>query len=185
MLADGLLEPLLPGVVGPPGSGADPDLRLAAAVLALPERVRSRGTLAEAAAAWVWCGGPPPAVMDVAVPPRRSLPTVPAVAVHERRMPAVDVVVLAAVGGVVPLTTPTRTLVDLLRLLPPGPAPWAVSALVGLAGVTADSVSACLAGMPRARGVTRARTLASALPLPRAAPPGRPEDGGVSRSACR
>jgi hypothetical protein len=174
LLADGLLEPLLPGVVGPVGSSADPASRLAAAALAIPERVRSRATaLAHAAAAWVWCGGPPPAVIDIAVPPHRSVPRLPAVAVHERRMPGDDVAVLATAGAVVPLTTPTRTLVDLLRGLPGTESPW-VAPLVGFPGVTAESVAGCLERMPRARGVTRARTLAAGLPLARATPPGGP-----------
>jgi hypothetical protein len=171
LVAEGLLESLLPGVAGPAGSRFDPGVRVAAAALALPGRVRARGVVAQAAAAWVWCGGPSPEVIDVAVPPGRTVPRLPALVAHERRMPGDDVVVLTAAYGDVQVTTATRTLVDLLRLLPAAEAPWVVTPLVTVPGVTAEGVTACLERMPRARGVTRARTLAATLPLARA--PGR------------
>ena len=163
LLADGLLEPLLHSVVGPLGCARDLDARVAAAVLALPARLLDRAALAQAAAAWIWCGGAPPGLIDVAVPPGRSVPRVPAVALHERRMPPQDVVQLPSGGSSVQVTTATRTLVHLLRLLPEAPAVVAAAPLAAYPGVTPDGVAACLDRMPRARGVPRARVLAGAL----------------------
>jgi hypothetical protein len=163
LIADGLLEPLLPGVLGPPGSADDADVRLAAVVLALPDRVLERAAVAQAAAAWIWCGGTPPPVIDVAVEPGRALPRVPAMVSHERRMPPQDVARLPSGVATVAVTTATRTLVDLLRMLPEAEAPAAAAPLAGFPGVTPQGVAACLERMPRARGVPRARRLAARL----------------------
>jgi hypothetical protein len=86
LIEEGLLERLLPGVVGPTGCSRDADVRANAAVLALPDRLRRHGVLAQAAAAWVWCGGDPPRVVDVAVEPGRAVPRAPLLATHERRL---------------------------------------------------------------------------------------------------
>jgi len=175
LIADGLLEPLLPGVVGPIGCSERLDARLASVVLALPERVLGRAALAQAAAVWVWCGGAPPSVVDVAVPPGRSVPRLPFLAAHQRRMPPQDVALLPSDGASVQVTTPTRTLVDLLRLLPEAPGTAAAGRLATVGGVTPDGVAACLDRMPRARGVPRARVLAAALVF---APTGKRSSAG-------
>jgi len=182
LITQGLLEALLPGVVGPAGCTQAFDARVAAAVLALPDRVRERGAVAQQAAAWIWCGGAPPPVVDVAVPPGRGVHRVGEVVTHERRMPDVDVTLLpvppagGSTGGstgdppgdgstgVLSVTTPARTVVDLLRLLPETDAVAWAAPVAGLAGTTADDVHACLERMPRARGVPRARRLAAGLP---------------------
>jgi hypothetical protein len=165
LLEEGLLEPLLLGVVGPAGCTGDAEMRVGALAVALPERVLERGVVAQAAAAWVWCGGTPPDVVDVAVPPGRTVPRLTTLAVHERRMPEGDVADLTFRGISVGVTTATRTLVDLLRMLPPSLAPAAVAPLLAVPGVTAAGVHACLERMPRARGVPRARVLAAGLPF--------------------
>jgi len=163
LIADGLLEPLLPGVVGPLGCTRDVEMRVAAVALALPDRAVERGAVAQAAAAWVWCGGAAPRAVDLAVPPGRSMPRVPILVPHERRMPPQDVAVLPSGGRTVSVTTATRTLVDLLRLLPEGEALPAAAPLAIHPGVTREGVAACLDRMPRARGVPRARLLAARL----------------------
>src|SRR5512140_1978847 len=91
LVAEGLLEVLLPGVVAPVGCATSPQARAAVAALALPERLLERVVVAQAAAAWVWCGGAAPAQVDVTVPPGRSVPRTPELAAHERRLPDQDV----------------------------------------------------------------------------------------------
>ena len=190
LIAQGLLEPLLPGVVGPAGCTQGLDARVVAAALALPPLVRERGALAQQAAAWIWCGGTPPPVVDVAVPRGRGMHRAGEVVTHERRMPDVDVTSLPipSIGGstadpagdpagdpggggcggggptgVLVVTTPARTVVDLLRLLPETEAVAWAAPVARVAGTTADDVHACLERMPRARGVPRARRLAAGL----------------------
>src|SRR4051812_37514277 len=168
LVDDGLLDILLPGVAAPTGSGRDAHHRVAAAALALsalPPRLRERGVVAQDAAAWVWCGGVPPGVLDLVVPPHTSVPRLDGVVRHERRMPEQDIAVMPSDAGPVAVTTATRTLVDLLRLHAGTQPPPAAPLLVRLPGVTLAGVDACLARMPRARGVGRARRLADELPL--------------------
>jgi hypothetical protein len=168
LVDDRLLDLLLPGVAGPVGSARDAHHRVAAAALALstlPPRLRERGVVAQDAAAWVWCGGVPPGVLDLVVPPHTSVPRIDGVVRHERRMPEQDIAMMPSDAGPVAVTTATRTLVDLLRLHLGTEPPPAAPLLAHLPGVTLAGVEACLARMPRARGVTRARRLADQLPL--------------------
>jgi hypothetical protein len=113
----------------------------------------------------VWCGGVPPGLLDIVVPPHTSVPRLAAVATHERRMPPQDVVLLPSDGLRLPVTTATRTLVDVLRLDRGGDPPEAARLLAQLPGVTAQGVHDCLDRMPRARGVNRARRAVDGLPL--------------------
>jgi hypothetical protein len=146
LVDEGLLERLLPGVVGPAGCSRAAGVRVVAA-------------------AWVWGGGEPPPVIDVAVLPGRAVPRGGPVVGHERRMPPQDVAVLPARGDPLSVTTATRTLTDLLRLLPAPEALVAAARLTAVPGVTADGVRACLQRMPRARGVPQARRLVVELPF--------------------
>jgi len=173
LLAEGLLETLLPGVAGPPGGAGRRQTRLVALALALSPRAVSRAVVSELAAAWIWCGGDPPDVIDVVVPPGRSLTRPsrpPLLAVHQRRLPPQDLTALEAGPVRIELTTPTRTLTDLLRLPPSGGLRGRIDALAAVPGVSAGGVATCLDRMPRARGVSRAR--AALVELLGAAPAG-------------
>jgi hypothetical protein len=180
LLAEGLLVDVLPGVVAPPGHADDLTFRLEAAALALPPRLRARGAvLAQGAAAWLWCGGPPPSVLDVAVLPGRSVPRHPGVVPHERRMPPEDVrELMPPTGPLLAATTPTRTATDLLRLLPEPLALRAAAPLAATGEVTPEGMAACLQRMGRARGVARARLALGRWPFDgRPGPPRTAEAG--------
>jgi hypothetical protein len=177
LLADGLLVHVLLDAVAAADSPVDQVFRATALRLFLPERLHSLGAaVAQAAAAWLWCGGSPPRFVDVAVPPGRGRVAAPHLVVHERRVPPDDVTVIEAPGGPpLTVTTPVRTAADLLRTLP---APDALVDAVRVAAALAPTeargdesdvaadVAACLERMPGARGVARARRMLRDWPVP-------------------
>jgi hypothetical protein len=161
LLAHGLLVPVLLDVVVAADAPADLALRARALQLVVPDRLHDRGAaVAQEAAAWLWCGGAPPAVVDVAVMPGGGRVPAPYLAVHEWRMTPDDVTFVEFTDArPLAVTTVVRTAADLLRVLP---TPYGLGAAVHVAtvaGVTAGEVTACLERMPRARGVARARRL--------------------------
>jgi hypothetical protein len=174
LLDEGLLQPVLADVVVAAATPVDAGLRACALRLLVPDRLHERGAaVSEQAAAWLWCGGPPPTVVDVAVAPGRGRVIVPYLAVHERRMPPDDVTTVMPPDGVaLTVTTGVRTAADLLRALPPPTALDAAVRVAAATGATAPGIARCLDLMPRARGVARARRLLRDWPDD--APPGAP-----------
>jgi hypothetical protein len=169
LLGDGMLVPVLLDVVVAADVPADRDLRARALRLVVPDRLHACGAVvAERAAAWLWCGGTPPAQVDVTVPPGRGRVLAASHLVrHERRMPPQDLVVIAPPGGQeLAVTTGARTAADLLRTLPELTAPEAAVHVATVTGTAVDEIAGCLDLMPRARGVARARRLLRAWPDP-------------------
>jgi hypothetical protein len=166
LLDDGLLVPLLLDVVVAVGAVPGRDLRAAALRLVMSERLHASGaTVAQEAAAWFWAAGPPPRYVDVVIAPGRVRSPWPYVLVHERRMPARDIVrIEARDGSPLAVTSPARTAADLLRTLPEPLALDASVLLAGHTGVGPAEIAACLGAMPRARGVARARRMLDVWP---------------------
>lgn len=182
LLSAGLLTPVLLDVVVAADAPADRRLRAAALHLVTPARLRDRGAVvAQAAAAWLWVAGSPPAVVDLAVAPGQRRASASNVVVHERRMPPDDVTGVDCDhcradrgpaspthgGRTLAVTTPARTCADLLRTLPPAEAIVAAARLAAELTLTLDDVGACLDRMPRARGIAQARRLLSNWPAVR------------------
>jgi hypothetical protein len=167
LLGEGLLVPVLLDVVVAAGAPADQNLRARALRLVVPDRLHDCGAVvAQCAAAWLWCGGSPPHLVDLAVRPGRGRVLAASHLVrHERRMPPQDVVVVEPPGGRgVAVTTGARTAADLLRTLPELIALEAAVHVATVTGAGVDEVAACLELMPRARGVARARRLLTGWP---------------------
>ncbi len=113
------------------------------------------------AAGWVYCGGPAPERVDLAVPApaSRSLVRAP-LALHEMRMARAD---LREVGATrLRITSPARTAVDLARRLPHERALTMMDELAVDAGLTPPALLARLHAMQRYRDITRARLAAAA-----------------------
>lgn len=162
LLAAGLLVPVLLDVVVAADTPSDQRLRAHALSLVLPDRLLARGVVAQEAAAWLWCGGPPPRFVDLAVAPGSGRAAAPHLVVHERRMPPDDVERIEIADPPAPplaVTTPVRTAADLLRILPVPDGLTEATRLAAHVGATPAEISACLGRMPRARGVARARRL--------------------------
>jgi len=161
LVAAHLLVPVLLDVVVAAGTLVDRALRADALRLVVPERLRDRGAVVvERAAAWFWAGGAPPDAVDVAVVPGSGRAPADHVVRHERRMPPDDgVPVLGRSGGTLLVSTPERTVVDVLRTLPMPGADRLAQAVVAATGADPADVAACLGRLHRARGVARARVL--------------------------
>jgi hypothetical protein len=168
LVAARLLDRVVLDVVVAPGPAPDRALRADALRLLVPDRLRERGAVVvEGAAAWLWGGGPPPGYVDVSVLPGTLRVTVPHLVRHERWMPADDTVpVLGRSGEPVLVSTPARTAADLLRTAPETLADRAARDVVAATGAAPAEIAACLARMPRARGVARARLLLGRWPSP-------------------
>ena len=167
LLGEGLLVPVLLDVVVAAGAPSDQNLRARALSLVVPDRLHDCGAVvAQLAAAWLWCGGAPPPLVDVVVRPGRGRVLAASHLVrHERRMPPKDAVVISPPGARgIAVTTGARTAADLLRTLPEFTALQAAVDVATATGADAREVAACLELMPRARGVARARRLLAAWP---------------------
>ncbi|MDQ1288486.1 MAG: hypothetical protein QG622_2051 [Actinomycetota bacterium] len=166
LLGEHLLVPLLLDVVIAADAVLDRSLRAAAVGLLVTTRLSAAGAvIAQDAAAWVWAAGASPRYVDVVIQPGRIRSPSPYVVVHERRMTQGDVVEIRA-GDAPPLavTTPARTAADLLRSLPEPLALEAATRLASRTGTDPAAIAACLAAMPGARGVARARVLLARWP---------------------
>jgi hypothetical protein len=140
---------------------ADPSARAASlAGIAVRERI-----LAGPTAAWVWGARPDPGhPYLVVVPPGaavgHALPGVEGgVRVREQQLRARDVMRLAGV----PVTTPLRTAIDLLRATGPDWERQVVAALLQVAGLPVDVVIADLATRRRLAGASTAAARAQVL----------------------
>lgn len=146
--------------VGPcwasPATPQDPSLRAEAAAWVLRD---PRITAAGRTAAWIWgASSRPPDPMDASVSPRVRLTAGPAVRLREVTLPEDDVVRVGEQR--VPVTTPARTALDLLRTPgpPSGPRADAVAGLLATGAVTAEELRSRLRGLgtiPMARQAER------------------------------
>ncbi|NMR20134.1 hypothetical protein [Cellulomonas fimi] len=127
-----------------------PGLR-AASVLPLVPR---RGVVGRAAAVWVHAGGPPPARVDVLVPPRTRRPSPHPLRVpHECALADGDVVEL----GPVRVTTVARTAVDVARWSSRDVSARLLERLATHAGLDARGAVRLLDDLPGHRGTQAAR----------------------------
>ncbi len=130
---------------------------------ALPGPLPARSVVGRRSAAWVHLGGEPPPRLDLLVPPGRRVDPAPDRRCSEARLAAHDVEVL---GGR-PLTTPTRTLLDLVLLAgadePEVDPLWPTLTALCRAGADPASAATRLGGR---RGACRARTVLARLLAP-------------------
>ncbi len=159
---EGVLRRVVDEVYVPADVPEVPALRAAALHALVPGALLSAApVVCWEAAGWVYCGGPAPHRVDLAVPApaARSLVRVPLV-VHEMRLTRAD---LRAVGPTrLWLTSPARTAVDLARRLPHERALEAMDELARIAGLTPPALLARLHAMQRYRDITRARLAVAA-----------------------
>jgi hypothetical protein len=141
----------------------DRDQRELALGLAVPDPLIQVGaTVVGRAAAWLWCGGPGPAELDLSGRGSARRFARPGVVVHAFRLDPVDVVPMrrGSVSG------PARTAGDLLRecRAPVGPSWQLARQVIDVTGLTRVQLAECLERMARARGVSSARRLLAELP---------------------
>ncbi|MCL2848942.1 MAG: type IV toxin-antitoxin system AbiEi family antitoxin [Micrococcales bacterium] len=125
---------------------------------ALPGPLPAKAVVARRSAAWVHVGGQAPARLDLVVPPGRRVDPHVDRCCTEAPLGPTDVVML---GGY-PVTSPTRTLFDLV--FAPGAGAW-WPVLVALCDTGADAGHA-LAAVGRQRGARQARGLLRDLAEP-------------------
>lgn len=162
LVREGLVRHVVGDVHVPVGEPETAALRAAAVTALVPRGLAQLGAaVCWEAAAWVYVGGPPPAVVDLAVrPPANRSAGRPPLVVHQMRTTPKDVRLLGR--GPLQITTVPRTAVDVARRLPPHEA-WAVmDALEREAGLRPTAVLARLQAMQRHRDIGRARSTATA-----------------------
>ncbi len=133
---------------------------------ALPGPLPVRSVVARRSAAWVHLGGEPPRRLDLLVPPGRRVDPAPDRRCSETRLAVHDVQLL---GGR-PVTTPTRTLLDLALTFGADPRPRAGGpstdplwpTLTALCDLGAD-LAAVPTRLDGRRGACGARTVLAAL----------------------
>lgn len=152
LLADGAYRRLTDGCALRADAAEDADCR----AQALPGPLPVRSVVGRRSAAWVHLGGDPPGRLDLLVPPGRRVDPAPGRRCSEARLATADVVVL---GGH-PVTTPTRTLFDLV-LVPEADALWPT--LTALCDIGADPADALTRFTRRRRGACHARLLLTGL----------------------
>jgi len=158
---EGLVRALIGDVYVAADVTCTPELRSRAAALLVPGRLLAvGGVVGFGSAAWIhaeW-GAVPPEQVEMILPSGLNRAGWGWVRVRQVRVRPEHVGLVAGL----PVTSPARTAADLARDRPPPLAHDALSALAGACGITAAQVRGCLDGMPRARGVSRARAVLEA-----------------------
>lgn len=155
LTSDGLLRRVVGDVHVSLLEPDDREVRATAAGVLLPPRLLAAGAAVYGPdAVWLHAGGDPPDRLHVALPVRRGRAGTDLVVVHEARLPAGDLEVVAGVT----VTVPARAAADVARGLPPGQALPLLHRLAAAVDLDPRDVLVHLERLSGCRGVEAARS---------------------------